>query len=860
MFSPIPLTFRTRLILAGSAAVMALGIAGAASAQQVAADPAKDAVALPAEPAVTDGSRGMIIVIGNRSVLIPLQNLQPETTYDEDDVAGLGVGTVGEALDEVRNQNGDEDPAVLVNGRPVRDQDEIANLPVEAVVRIEVLPRGSASRANGAPGQRAYNVVLRSSVKQGTLTASREEATEGGWGNTKGEAQFTWIKGQDRVNLSLRGAKSGSLFENERDFIPRTEFFPTSPIGNILPFGGTEVDPALSALFGQPVTTVALPAGQTAPTLAALLPGANQINPSEISSYRTLRGEVRPIDLSLTGNKSLNSWLSFSFNGRLSWMRSENSNGLPTARFLVPATNPFTPFSTPVYLAINDPARPLRSEGRNSTQSFAGTFSAFSGDWRASLTGQWDRREQTNLSRFTGSLGSLSTVAPTLNPFSGTLAGMIPISERHSISRYTTSQVAFEIQGPVVALWAGPLVLRSGLSNTWISFVAEDPSGPRQFKRTELVTKGGLTLPLFSRQNGFLGGLGEGEFELDFGRSDLGSYGVLNRRSLALNWQPASWLRLVVTDIKDERAVSPELLASPAVSTPNVPYFDPLTGQTVDVTLIYGGAAGLRDEESRNRTVALTLTPARKYNLQINLEYSNIEQHNEIGPLPPATTPVVLAFPDRFVRDANGTLILVDSRSVNFAREDSEQLRIGLRFSIPLSQAGTVRKDASGKRRRTPALKFDFNLTHTIILNNHAIIRAGLPEVDLLAGGAIGIGGGQARHNTRAGLSLTRGGTGVRVDYSRRGASYLSTGTLAAPDLLNFGPLATFDLRAFTDLGDIFPATSLLKGTRLSLVVDNVTNRRQTVTNQAGEIPQAYQPIRRDPVGRTVLIELRKTF
>ena len=34
--------------------------------------------------------------------------------------------------------------------------DNIADLPVEAIARVETLPRGSAQRVNGAPGQQVF--------------------------------------------------------------------------------------------------------------------------------------------------------------------------------------------------------------------------------------------------------------------------------------------------------------------------------------------------------------------------------------------------------------------------------------------------------------------------------------------------------------------------------------------------------------------------------------------------------------------------------------------------------------------------------------------------------------------------------
>ena len=151
-------------------------------------------------------------------------------------------------------------------------------------------------------------------------------------------------------------------------------------------------------------------------------------------------GPSRPIDVNLAANKQLNDWLSLSLNARLGWSRSENGSGLPSGRFLIPATNPFTPFGTAVSLALNDPGRPLVSRSDGNSQSLSATLNAQRGPWHAALTAKWDRRENSYLSQFTGSLGALGTVAPTINPFAGTLAGTIPVSQRTSTSRTSGSQ------------------------------------------------------------------------------------------------------------------------------------------------------------------------------------------------------------------------------------------------------------------------------------------------------------------------------------------------------------------------------------------------------------------------------------
>lgn len=51
-----------------------------------------------------------------------------------------------------------------------------------------------------------------------------------------------------------------------------------------------------------------------------------------------------------------------------------------------------------------------------------------------------------------------------------------------------------------------------------------------------------------------------------------------------------------------------------------------------------------------------------------------------------------------------------------------------------------------------------------------------------------------------------------------------------------------------------------MKDTRLSLSVTNLTDQRQRVADLAGATPLSYQAAYRDPVGRTIGIELRKVF
>jgi outer membrane receptor protein involved in Fe transport len=80
---------------------------------------------------------------------------------------------------------------------------------------------------------------------------------------------------------------------------------------------------------------------------------------------------------------------------------------------------------------------------------------------------------------------------------------------------------------------------------------------------------------------------------------------------------------------------------------------------------------------------------------------------------------------------------------------------------------------------------------------------------------------------------------------------------------LRFGSVFKLNLRMFAELGmqkrltDISP---FFKGMRLQFRVDNLFDSRQRVTDATGATPLSYQLDYRDPRGRMVGFDLRKTF
>ncbi|KTT94998.1 TonB-dependent receptor, partial [Sphingomonas sanguinis] len=159
--------------------------------------------------------------------------------------------------------------------------------------------------------------------------------------------------------------------------------------------------------------------------------------------------------------------------------------------------------------------------------------------------------------------------------------------------------------------------------------------------------------------------------------------------------------------------------------------------------------------------------------------------------------------------------------------------------------------------------RVQFALYHTWTFADRVIVADGGPDLDLLRGDAIGSSGGTSRHQLEAQAGYANNGVGMRLSGNWRSATRVNGGTPGNPQPLEFGSLATLDFRLFADLGqrlELLKKHPWLRGTRVSLVVDNVFNQRQRVTDATGTVPIGYQPGYLDPLGRTVRLSIRKLF
>lgn len=838
---------------------VALLLAGAAIPVHAASAAASGAAASAAQPAQssTEPDQQEIIVLGKS--LFP--DIRPERNLDETAIQSYGLSTIDELVAEIQTELGEtEDPVIFVNGQRINDLNEIGALPVEALRNLQVLPRGSAVRAGGGAGQRVIYITLKHDVRSATLAAAHKIATEGHWDGNRGEAILTHVHGQTRANLALRVRDESGLLESQRDILQPTQALPYALGGNVVGYPNTsgEIDPLLSAAAGQVVTVAPVPMA-TNPTLANFASHANTAAVTDIGQFRSLRPKTRNYNLNGTFATRLAPWLNASATVELNRDLYRYERGLPSALFVLSPTNPASPFSRRVGLAYYG-NRPLLFRTRQDSGDVNLTFDANWGSWSANLNARHtDFRDISHSDRQTGFGG---TLADSINPFATGITSLIPIQTDLATSRSIMNALQLQVSGPLFAIPAGDVQTTFESRLAWNHFRSHSTFSSSQnadIRRSEQSIRSQIVIPLTSRQNHFLDAIGDLSASAEYSRIHDNDVGTLENHSFGLDWDPRPTLH-VEGEVRQTQ-VPPALgiLGDPAIVTPQIRVFDPLTGQTVDVTEIYGGNPNLRPETDKLRRVSAILRLVPRLNLQANVEYTDLDRHDFISPLPPASEAVMLAFPDRFIRNSSGVLTTIDLRPVNFQSDREKALRWG--FSMNMRLGGGPPPGTPGKPAPLhPNTYLQLTASHTIVFSDQIVIRPGLPAVDLLNGGAIGLASGRLRHQFDGTAAVTSGGLGIRVGATWRGRSSLLSRISGTTDTLSFSSLLTFNIRAFADAGRVIPQARWAKGFRLSLEVVNVTNARQRVRDSFGSTPLQYQPAYRDPIGRTIELEIRKVF
>ncbi|WP_443018546.1 TonB-dependent receptor [Sphingobium sp. Leaf26] len=892
---------------------------------------------------VDDGEE--IIVTGQPQRGSVIGNVQPEQQLSGADVRALGVTSISELITELAPQTNGT-PVILLNGKRISSFSEIQDIPSEAVARVDILPEQVALSYGYAPTQKVVNIVLRQRFRAETAEGRVGTTTQGGRENGKVEAGLLRIQGDNRFTLNLQYSRAAALLESERGITATAPNRPYALNGNIVGTGTDgEIDPALSALAGQTVTVAGVPgsAASGAPSLSDFVAGANITSVSDLTRYRTLSPETESFSANATLARALGG-ISATLNGRLELSDNDSLQGLSSAAFDLPAGSAFSPFANDAtlyrYLAQGGA---LQQQIRGTTGHIGLTLNGQLGrGWQWSFTGNGDlsiTRTRTDRGISTDAIqAALDAGDASVNPYGSFAPALIAtrLTDR-ARAKSQALQGDLLISGTLFELPAGGVTTSMSIGASANGFtsrsVRSGVESGSDYSREIGSGQISLDLPITSRSRGVLGAVGDVAVNLNAAAQHYSDFGTLSTLGYGLRWKPVDAVQILASANQDRAAPTGANITDPLISTPNVSVFDYATGQTVFVTQLSGGNAALRESVRDQFRLSARIKPFEKPNLTMTATYLNSRTRNPIAAFPTPTPALEAAYPQRFLRDADGNLLQVDARPINFLSSQSEQLRWGVDLSIPIKShiqklmeawraSGGKPEDRppelqalfgnrqprgeggppsgaggeGGERRRGEGGagpgsngpggggprgggfggggrgggqgggRMTFSLYHTWHLTESIQIAPGVPQLDLLDGDATGSSGGQPRHEVEARIGYMNNGIGARLGIDWESGTHVDgalTGTAGGASRLNFGSLATANLRLFANLGQVQGLERripFLRGARISFNIDNIFNQRREVTDATGTTPLRYQPGYLDPLGRTVSISFRKLF
>jgi hypothetical protein len=801
-----------------------------------------------------------IVVQGQRPRGSVVGDIPPENVLGPRDIRATGATSISELLESVESQigsargRGGGRPIMLLNGQRISGFREIRDLPPEAIERMEILPEEVALKYGYAADQRVVNIVLRRRFNSTNVELRGRGATDGGYVSGQGEAGRLIIANDTRTSINFRAEANSPLFEDERDIV--------------------------------------------------LQPVSSQPEAVDPRPFRSLVGSSSTYRLTGTHNRTVLGDVSATVNAEAERTASKSRFGVPTATLDDEGT---------------DILRAFPEEGaltrRSTSDSFAlGTALNWQEDkWRLSSTGN---AEFTHSVTRTDNGPDLSDAqaqadAGTLDP----LGDLGPIDllprDRSRSNRYSLG-LDGTASGPLIALPAGDanVTFKIAAGSTGIDSKSSRnlvPAQPNQFATTQsdphrnsITGSANIDLPITRRTSS----IGRLTANANASVTELSDFGTLTAVGAGLNWSPTPRLSLTASWTREEGAPSLQQLGDPFLETPDVPFFDFGTGQTVLLTTITGGNAELLADTRNVLKFGGNWQPFEKIDLRLRGEYVRQTIDDPQASFPAASEALEDAFPDRFEREG-GVLVLVDLRPVNFERARKDTLRWGFNFTKPLQSRRPSQQQMQAMRERFAAQRgnqgdrpappsseggetrqrggggggeggfrgfgggrfgggrqggrLTFSLTHQLNLVDEVTIAPGVPKLDYLGGEPVSSFGGRPRHEVQFETGYYNNGYGARLQGNwRSGTTVEST----SGDL-KFSPYFDLDLRLFANLSENFDLVSknpFFRGASVRFDVDNLLNSRPKVRDSGGLAPLSYQPDLLQPVGRTFGITFRKLF
>lgn len=818
----------------------------------------------------------------------------PIAVLSEDDIASYGADSVADLLAAISPQTGSArgrggSAVILINAQQVSGFRELRNIPPEAIIRVEILPEEVALKYGFKPDQRVINFILKDNFSSIDINGGFGGSTAGGQITTDIGSTYTKFSKNSRFNADIDYETESIINEDERNIIQENisdDLILAGPIGTEDIAGFRSLAPRsekleLSLSYSRNLsetTNISFNAGYNFDKSLSffglndstfILPASNAFNNSG-AKQNVQRFFIEPRPLQST-SQSNNFDGGFNINTEffgLQWSTTADASFNNNDSQIDQNSD----FGMLQQLLLDDDSANIFSDVLNPNVGPAQIINS----------------------------STKSVTFSNFNTISGTLLS-IPNGEIYAnlYGGYDFNRIDSDSD-------------QSGVNvNTTLS-------------RNITSFGGSIDIPILEAGAGLGRYLGDISINGNAGVKSFSDFGDLPEYGYSILWTPFDDLTLTYTAINEDSAPSVGQLGSPIVTTPNIPIFDFTQSQTSFIQLTSGGNPNLVEERLRDIKISLNYTPKQISGLDLIVDYTRNSSFNTSNGFPLLTAEIEAAFPDRVTRNQSGTLLALDRTPVTFDRVDSERIRYGFSFSKSLSRRGGRGRPEGTARGRTPEAggarpaadtpndapssetaqtnttapnnragqsstgnggapsaangsatggraivvprrpgRYNISIYHTIALDETISIRPDVAELDLLNGSAIGGNGGAARHQIELEGGLFNNGLGLRISADYRSATTVNGDLLTGSSDLRFGALATINARLFYDLGSktsITKALPFLKGSRISLRVNNVFNAIQNITDENGDVPINFQRGFIDPIGRSIDFRFRKRF
>lgn len=836
--------------------------------------------------------------------------------FNTEDIASLGAGSLEELIEAIAPQassgrgRGSGRPIFLLNGQRISSFRELRDLPPEAIQRVQIFPEELALQYGFSADQRVINFILVDNFNAFTGELEYGEATQGGRGQGEIEGTFTRIQKGGRLNIDVEYSRSTALTEDERNIIqpdnPQADLLVATDPDNIGAFRtllpenetieanasyGKEIATATrlqlnasftdsnalglnglnTAIFDLPANSPFNNGGVDQSVLriiAAPRPLEQRTNSQTIAASAGLTGNIKRANWSLTAD----------------YQRAETDT-------IIDQTADFAALQAQIDAGLIDPlaaglGADLPPPGQDFAQSILETLT-LNANVRSQIA--YLPSGPVNLTLNAGLVdlgldteniiaGIASEASLQRTEVSGSINLTIPLSERGGV---VPAIGALSIDGNIgfQNLSDFGSLLNYGFGLNWgpseeLSFQASfigSQAAPTisQLGNPIIVTPNVPIFDFATNSTVFASVISGGNADLlQEERRDV---------RISANYRPASIPGLTV---------NAEFFRNRSFNTANnFPTFTPEIEAAFPDRIVRDGAGSLISLDRRPVNFGEVQSDSLRYGVIFFKRFGSEGRPGGFGgrgggrpggsgrgagsdgssgarpatgngpPTQAAATPAQQnSEADQTPNNPQGSGQDAEKdtgqNTEQNADQNSERQRPAGRAGFFGSQPGSGR--------------WNLSVFHRIRFNENVLIAPGIAALDLLNGSSVSGSTGAIRHSVELEGGWFKDGLGFRVEGNFDGASQVDGGGLnTGSPTLDFGAIATFNLRTFLNFDNrekITNALPFLRGSRLSLRINNVFDAQQDVRDQDGNVPLQFQPAFRDPLGRFVELSWRKRF